>query len=79
MNLSNVGTERLKQELVKRGIINVFFSVEDIVSTADSMNITLSVEQIRKVQTNIAHTHDANVGVNWEVIKCHILDVVNKK
>lgn len=77
MNLSNVSTERLKQELVKRGIISVFFSVEDIVSTADSMDITLSVEQIRKVQTNIAQSHDANVGVNWEVIRCHILDVVN--
>lgn len=77
MNLSNVSTQRLKDELIKRGYIDVFFSVEDIVSTADAMNITLSVEQIRKVQTNIAHTHDANVGVNWEVIRCHILDVVN--
>lgn len=34
-----------------------------------SMDDSLTEDQVRKVMELIARTHDADIGINWEVIK----------
>jgi len=34
-----------------------------------SIDESLTDEQVRKVMELIARTHDADIGINWEVIK----------
>jgi hypothetical protein len=45
---------------------------EDIEQQAEDMGVTLTSEQVEKVMHLIARTHDACVGINWDVIESAI-------
>ena len=78
MNLKEVETENLIQELCNRGFIRVFWNKEDIeVSAQSRFNITLTEEQVNEVVESIESSFDANVGVNWDVIADNIDYVIN--
>lgn len=49
-------------------ILRSDWHVEDITSQDED----LTDEQVIKVMELIARTHDANIGINWEVIDCAI-------
>jgi len=36
---------------------------------------TLTDDQCREVLRRVEHSHDCNVGINWEVISYHIANV----
>ena len=42
--------------------------LEDIFSRAEELDIELTERQAVEVMGLIARTHDANIGINWEVI-----------
>lgn len=48
--------------------IALIWSVEDIIERAAQRHIELTVKQASKILSYISDTHDASVGVNWEVI-----------
>lgn len=78
MNLKEVDTELLIQELCDRGYIRVLWNKEDIVVTAkERFDITLTDEQVNEVVESIENSFDANVGVNWDVIADNIDYVIN--
>lgn len=78
MNLKEIDTELLIQELCDRGFIRVFWNKEDIVVTAkERFNITLTDEQVNEVVYSIENSFDANYGVNWDVIADNIDYVIN--
>ena len=39
---------------------------------ADLMNVELTEEQADVILDNVLHYHDANVGINWDVLDFHI-------
>jgi len=43
--------------------------VEDIHSFADLIDVTLTDEQAGDVLCGLAHSFDANIGINWEVLR----------
>ena len=43
--------------------------IEDIMSQAEDMGIELTMEDVERVMYLIARTHDACIGINWEVIE----------
>lgn len=78
MNLKEIETEELIQELCSRGYIRVLWNKEDIEMTAQSrFDITLTNEQVNGVVESIEASFDANVGVNWDVIADNIDYIIN--
>lgn len=78
MNLKEIETENLIQELCDRGFIRVLWNKEDIVVTAkERFDIALTDEQVNEVVESIENSFDANVGVNWDVIADNIDYVIN--
>ena len=80
MNLKEVDTELLIQELCDRGYIRVFWNKEDIIfqdraNHVEIDGVELTDEQVSEVVYNIEQSFDANIGVNWDVISEHISEV----
>lgn len=51
--------------------IAIIWSVEDVQEVREN----LSDEQAMKVLKEVKLRHDANIGVNWDVIKC-VADII---
>jgi hypothetical protein len=51
-----------------------FWSIDDVKEVADD----LTDEQCREVLRRVEHNHDANIGINWEVLEFHA-DCVNNE
>lgn len=77
MNLKEVDTELLIQELCNRGYIRVLWNKEDVTNIAERNDIELTDEQVSEVIYNIEQSFDANIGVNWDVIANNIDNVIN--
>lgn len=52
--------------------ISITWHVDDIVSRAEDQFQQLTRAQAQRVLVNIGRDHDANIGINWEVIDTHI-------
>jgi len=52
--------------------ISLKWCVGDVLSQVEGRDKTLSLDQAREVLAIIEHRHDACIGVNWDVIDCHI-------
>lgn len=72
MNLKEVDSELLKEELIDRGYIRVFWHKEDVISQAKNLGYELTDEEASDIMYNIEQSFDANIGVNWDVISEHI-------
>ena len=72
MNLKEVDSELLKDELINRGYIRVFWQKEDVISQAKNLGYELTDEEANDIMYNIEQSFDANIGVNWDVISEHI-------
>lgn len=58
-------------------VIQDQWDADDIMSVAEKMDIELTEDQIREVMKLIVQTHDANIGINWDVIGSAIDYVVD--
>jgi len=52
--------------------IEIRWSTEDVLGKAEEMDIELTEEQADAILDNIERSHDACVGINWDVIEYHI-------
>lgn len=52
--------------------IEIRWSTEDVLGKAEEMDIELTEEQADAILDNIERSHDASVGINWDVIEYHI-------
>jgi hypothetical protein len=55
---------------VNKDTIEIIWHVEDIIGCAEGMGMKISLEKAREVLQFIHDTHDASIGVNWDVIRC---------
>ena len=44
----------------------------DVIETAKTMDIKLTNDQAREILADTLHGHDADLGVNWEVLRTRI-------
>lgn len=80
MNLKDIDTEELKNELVRRGYIRAFWMQEDIRSYAEGRDyFSITDEDVKVIAKNIEDNHDAEVGINWGVIHDYIHDRLRYK
>ena len=63
----------------KENIIPVFWIKNDIIGVCEDNDYTLSSEEIDKVVYDLERYHDAEVGINWEVIKCYIQMIIDER
>jgi acyl-homoserine lactone acylase PvdQ len=58
--------------------ISIKWSTEDVLAMAESMDIELTETQADIILDNLLKYHDANVGINWDVINFHIENFIEK-
>jgi uncharacterized protein YpuA (DUF1002 family) len=49
-------------------VIRSDWDEEDIIMQAENIEVELTDHQVYKVMQLIVASHDANIGINWEVI-----------
>lgn len=54
--------------------ITIKWSTNDVQSRAEDMGVEITAEQGDEILQNVFDNHDANIGINWEVIEFHIED-----
>ena len=52
--------------------IIISWSTIDIIDRAKERDIKITEEQALEILNNIKRGHDCNIGINWDVIDCHI-------
>jgi hypothetical protein len=70
--ITEVMKAEARETLSASGVIDVFWSEVDIKHKAKEMGIKLSHEQISNIRNSLQHNHDANFGINWEIISDYI-------
>jgi len=68
--LESVNTEDLIKELQRRGYIRILWHRDDILGILqESQYMDWDQNDIDKICNQIEHYHDANYGINWDVIR----------
>ena len=79
MELNDLDTELLINELQNRGYIRVLWHRDDVLHTAEEMGVILHDDEIDSIMYDIENKHDANYGVNWGFIQFIIDDVISNR
>jgi len=79
MNLKNINSEALIEELMDRGYIRVLWHRMDVEQEAEQMNVVLNDGEVSSIIEDIEKYHDACWGLNWGVIRDRIRDVVKSR
>jgi hypothetical protein len=58
--------------------IEIKWNTDDVIMQADAMNIELTEEQADDILESLENKHDANIGINWDVISFYIDDYLNR-
>jgi hypothetical protein len=59
--------------------IEIKWCTDDVIFQADNMDIELTEEQADDILDDLAHYHDASIGINWDVISFHIENYFESK
>jgi len=52
--------------------IEIVWHVDDVLEMCDRRGITMSRDKALDILYTIKNHHDASIGINWEVIDCHL-------
>jgi hypothetical protein len=75
-----VGKIDLHGVLTNSGRVGITWSESDIIDVADiSLKEILTEKEINTVMHRLESFHDANIGINWDVIKCQIQMVIDER
>jgi hypothetical protein len=59
--------------------ISIKWSTDDVLGTAESMEIELTEQEADKILDELERCHDAELGINWLVIESYIEDFIQTK
>jgi hypothetical protein len=59
--------------------IHIIWSTEDVLQTAEDMDIKLTTEEADDILISVEHNHDACHGISWDTIGWHIQDLVDTR
>lgn len=77
-----VGQIILHDTLRKAGRVGVTWGRSDIVHCYNNQKKNspkLTDEEVDKILYRLEHFHDAEVGINWDVIKCQIQMIIDER
>ena len=52
--------------------INITWCTEDVLHTAEEMDISLTEKEADEILLMVEKNHDANMGICWDTIRFHI-------
>ena len=52
--------------------ISITWHVDDVLEKAKQRNIKISREKAAQLLHQVDNNHDANIGINWEVLDCYL-------
>ncbi len=52
--------------------ITITWTIDDVFSVAKEKGINIIEQQAIEILQNIKSQHDASIGINWDVIGCHL-------
>lgn len=64
--------QKAKEILKAADFIESFWHMDDIIGRAKENKKRITKKQAREIAAIMSRRHDANIGINWEVIDCHI-------
>jgi len=70
--------KKLKRYDQEREILDCIWLEDDVFVKAEDMEIELTRNQMKNIISNMENKHDAEVGVNWDVIEYWIDQELNK-
>ena len=53
-------------------ILCIVWQVDDVLYRADELGIEITEEEAEEILNVMNHHHDACIGINWDVIDCHL-------
>lgn len=59
--------------------IAIIWSVVDVIEKAKAMEVTITMYEAEKILYNVEKYHDASIGINWDVIACHIDQFIQER
>jgi Ca2+-binding EF-hand superfamily protein len=59
--------------------ISIKWSTDDVLDTAESMDIELTEQEADKILDEMERCHDAELGINWLVIESYIESFIQMK
>ena len=78
--LDQISEEALRKEFIKRGeIIDIFWCKDDIRLTSTAKEANLTEQEVDDIAGNIARKHDAEYGINWDLIDFWINETISNR
>lgn len=74
-----VTAEILDDPKENKDSISIEWWIDDVHQVAEEMEITISDDEAREILRRIDRKHDANFGVNWEIIEIFINSYLEDK
>lgn len=66
------GLEAKVADLEDHNRYSAVWGIEDVIGQAADDGYKLTDEQAKEILETIIRQHDATIGINWDVISCHI-------
>ena len=70
--------EKLQDMNPDTEIVSIVWYVDDVIECSKQHKIEITQEQAEQVLRLCDSEHDAEIGINWDVIACHIQSVKKK-
>jgi hypothetical protein len=59
--------------------ISILWNVDDVATQAKVMDIKLNKQQCREILDGCLNSHDANIGISWDILEHHIHNLYGVK
>ena len=79
ITLKEVNTDFLKDELRKRGYLQVYWHEDDVVEAIVQFGKEATSEVVEEIMDIIESSFDASVGINWDVIGVYVYEYYNPR
>lgn len=70
--ITDFTNEEIREELKRRGYFFSLWSIDDLRDMEGAEELT--DDQLHEIGSTIGRCHDATIGINWDVIQCHLDD-----
>ena len=59
--------------------ISIIWSVEDVAMHCENLDFDLTLQEQRLVLQCMEHYHDADTGINWQVMEHWMLEMIRRR
>ena len=68
MDLKPISTEELIKELQRRGMLRIFWHLDDVKECLEEHNYDYTPDELIQIGTYLEDKFDASVGLSWDIM-----------